>query len=236
MPQGRFACSWCRGPARLRREGGRLLRLWRDEGGGALIEFALIAPMFFALILAILNISLIFLTQAGLETAAEQAARLLMTGQIQTWGYAPSGSSYTSYNGGSGMTAANFKAAICGQLGASSLPSGADPNNTPTYAASMMLPYMNCNNLYIDLETVSSFSAATNLSTITTNSDGTVNSSALKYSLGSQGSIEVLRLIYVWPTSPGPLGVNFASSSGSSNRLILATSILTTEGYTEPTT
>lgn len=58
-----------------------------DRKGATIIEFALVAAPFFALLIAILETALVFLAQQGLETAGEAASRLVMTGQAQlgTW-------------------------------------------------------------------------------------------------------------------------------------------------------
>jgi len=50
--------------------------IWKDDEAGAAMEFALLAPAFIALLLAITNTLLIYLAQAALETWAESAARL----------------------------------------------------------------------------------------------------------------------------------------------------------------
>jgi len=60
-----------------------LVRLRLDVAGSMVVEFAMLAPVLFTLIIAVIQISLVFLTQQGLETAAENASRLVMTGQAQ---------------------------------------------------------------------------------------------------------------------------------------------------------
>jgi Flp pilus assembly protein TadG len=72
-----------------RRIGRRLLprfvrRLAGDCEGVALIEFAIIGPIFLALLVAILQTGVVFLFQQTLQTATTQTARLIMTGQAQT--------------------------------------------------------------------------------------------------------------------------------------------------------
>ena len=62
----------------------RAAALWRDPEGAALVEFALLAPAFIALTLVTLHMMLIYLAQQMLETAAETAGRLLLTGTAQT--------------------------------------------------------------------------------------------------------------------------------------------------------
>lgn len=72
----------------------------RDTRGSPVIEFAIIAPMFIALLLAIIQIALFFFAQQNLETVAENSVRKLMTGNAQQ----------------ANMTQAQFKAAVCADL------------------------------------------------------------------------------------------------------------------------
>ena len=53
------------------------------ERGGPALEFAFVAPMTIALIVAVIHTALIFLAGQGLQSAAEAAGRLVMTGQAQ---------------------------------------------------------------------------------------------------------------------------------------------------------
>jgi Flp pilus assembly protein TadG len=55
-----------------------------NSRGSAAVEFALIAPMFIALLFAILETSLMFFASQSLQTINENAARLIQTGQAQT--------------------------------------------------------------------------------------------------------------------------------------------------------
>ena len=59
-------------------------RLRADQRGAALLEFAFVAPMLLALLLAIVDTSLQFFAQQNLESVNEKAARLLLTGQAKT--------------------------------------------------------------------------------------------------------------------------------------------------------
>lgn len=63
------------------RRGGRLAR---NEDGAVLVEFALLAVPFFALVFAILETSLAFFAQQVLESALQDATRGIRTGQSQT--------------------------------------------------------------------------------------------------------------------------------------------------------
>ncbi|MDE1917036.1 MAG: pilus assembly protein [Sphingomonadales bacterium] len=167
-------------------------RIIRDRHGVAAMEFALIAPLLLALILGILNTSLIFLAQSGLETSAEAAARIIMTGQAQN----------------AGMTQGQFQTAACATLP----------------------PFLQCNRLYVDVTNVSSFSSASlGAPTFTYDKNGNVTNS-FSFSPGTRGSIAVVRLMYLWPTTNGPFGLQLSNTSGN-NRLLQATSVLKTEYY-----
>lgn len=56
----------------------------RNRRGSAVVEFALIAPIFIALLFAIIETSLMFLASESLETINDNAARLIRTGQAQS--------------------------------------------------------------------------------------------------------------------------------------------------------
>jgi Flp pilus assembly protein TadG len=171
---------------------GALKRLLRDDSGAPAIEFAIIAPALLAVIIAVLQIAIVFLAQGGLETGAEGASRLLMTGQAQQ----------------SGMTQAQFKTAAC--------------NSLP--------PYLKCANLMVDVTTASSYSgAATSAPTLTYDKDGNITNN-FSFSPGTQGAIVVVRLMYLWPVAPAPLGFNL-SNQPNNKRLLIATSVLKSEYY-----
>ena len=77
-----------------------LHRIAADQTGTSVIEFAIIGPAFIAVLVATVQTALVFLAQQGLETVAEDAARVLMTGQAQQ----------------TSMTAAQFKTKACTSL------------------------------------------------------------------------------------------------------------------------
>jgi Flp pilus assembly protein TadG len=66
------------------------------EGGATAVEFALVAAPFIALILAVLQIGLIYFAQEALETAVEQTSRLVLTGQAPSAGGAQSASQFAA--------------------------------------------------------------------------------------------------------------------------------------------
>jgi Flp pilus assembly protein TadG len=61
-------------------------RFFRSERGTSIIEFALLAPIFFALIGATLETSVVFLTSQIMESAVQDAGRAVRTGQAQRRG------------------------------------------------------------------------------------------------------------------------------------------------------
>ncbi len=61
-----------------------LRRFRRNRRGSAAVEFALVAPVFFALLFAIIETALMFFAGQVLETMTQNAARQVLTGQAQT--------------------------------------------------------------------------------------------------------------------------------------------------------
>jgi len=53
------------------------------RSGSAIVEFALIAPVFFLMIFALMEIGIIFFAQSTLQKATNDVARLVRTGQVQ---------------------------------------------------------------------------------------------------------------------------------------------------------
>jgi Flp pilus assembly protein TadG len=177
----------------------------RCRDGAALVEFAMVAPLFLALLFAIFQIAYVFIAQAMLETTAEAAARVILTGQVQTYSGTSGTTTYT------GMTQSDYASAVCTMLKARS-------------------PFMSCANLYIDVTTVDSYAdATTGLPTLTYDSSGAVSNS-WNYTIGTQGSIVVLRVMYVLPVVGTPLGFTLGNLS-TTKRLLLATSVFRVEGY-----
>lgn len=79
----RFRCRWC-----------------RNESGASALEFGLVAAPFFALLMALIEVSLVFFGSFTLENAVDQSARLIRTGQAQE----------------AGMSADGFKTEVCDRV------------------------------------------------------------------------------------------------------------------------
>jgi Flp pilus assembly protein TadG len=77
-----------------------LRRFRRNRTGSAAVEFALVAPVFFALLFAIIETGILFFASQVLETITQDSARMIMTGQAQTAAY----------------TQAQFQTYVCGQI------------------------------------------------------------------------------------------------------------------------
>jgi Flp pilus assembly protein TadG len=66
-----------------------LRRFRRHRCGSAAVEFALVAPVFFALLFAIIETGLVFFAGQVLETGVQDAGRQLYTHQLQDGGLTP---------------------------------------------------------------------------------------------------------------------------------------------------
>jgi Flp pilus assembly protein TadG len=76
-----MSCSIISAAARLAR------RFSRNRRGSAAVEFAIIAPIFFGLLFAIIETALMFFAGQVLETAMQDSARMILTGQAQSASY-----------------------------------------------------------------------------------------------------------------------------------------------------
>jgi Flp pilus assembly protein TadG len=153
----------------------------RRQDGGPALEFALVAPIFIVLLLATLQVAIIYLANAYLETAAEDAARLVLTNNAVTT---------TTANGQTTtmpMTAAQFQAAVCSEI----------------------TTLFTCGNIKVGLTTASSTTSISTAAPAF-NTNGTLQN-ALPFTMPSSGQIGVLQVIYQWPVIGLPLGWNFAN-------------------------
>lgn len=76
----------------------------RDKGGATAVEFAMIAPLFFGSLFAIMETGTLYLKTTALEAGVEEAKRVTMTGQVVG-------------AGDSTAQLAKFKTAFCDQAG-----------------------------------------------------------------------------------------------------------------------
>ena len=87
-------------PSHIRSFSDLMRRFRRNRGGSAVVEFALIAPMFIALLFAIIETALMFFASQVLETVTQDSARQIFTGQAQN----------------QALTAAQFKSLVCTKI------------------------------------------------------------------------------------------------------------------------
>lgn len=107
-----------------------------------------------------------------------------------------------------GMTQAQFKTLVCSKI--------------PTF--------MKCANVMVDVQQATAFSdITTGAPTLTYDSSGNV-SNTWKYAPGTQGAINVVKVMYVWDVQKGPLGFDLSTMS-SGKRLLIVTSVFKTEPY-----
>src|SRR3984885_2395772 len=71
-----------------------------NRRGSAAVEFAPVAPVFFALLFAIIETAMMFFASQVLETITQDSARMILTGQAQTAAY----------------TQAQFQTFVCSQI------------------------------------------------------------------------------------------------------------------------
>ncbi len=178
-----------------------LRRFRGNRRGSAAVEFALVAPVFFALLFAIIETAIMFFASQVLETITQNSARVVLTGQAQ------SGSVGSCAVGGvaTACTQATFKTYVCTQIPA----------------------LFDCNSLYVDVASYSSFSSVTLASHIDAAGNFDTN---MGYSPGNAGDIVVVRLFYQWPLFVTGLGYNISNLAGN-KRLLVATAAFKNEPY-----
>lgn len=82
---------------RARKTIGIFRRFRGNRNGSAAVEFAIVAPLFFTLLFAILETALVFFAGQALETGVHDAARLILTGEAKL----------------SNMTQSQFRQKVC---------------------------------------------------------------------------------------------------------------------------
>lgn len=178
-----------------------LRRFGSNRRGSAAVEFALVAPIFFALLFAIIETALMFFASQVLETITQNSARVVLTGQAQSGSVTSCAVNSVS----TPCTQATFKTYVCSQIPA----------------------LFDCNSLVVDVQSYSSFSAISLANFNACN----FNVTNLGYNPGTSGQVVVVRLYYKWPLFVTGLGYNLACSSSNSTRLLVATAAFQNEPY-----
>jgi len=189
----------------------RLLRRFRRNTDGAtVVEFAIVAPTFIALLFAILETALIFFASQVLETVTQDSARMIKTGRAQTDQLDPSQvqalqTCNVPSDGSSALNQAQFKCLVCA--------------NIPGL--------FDCNNLSVDVQSYPTFSSINLNSQIDAQGHFIDN---MQYNTGGPGSIVVVRVFYPWQMVVTGLGYNI-SNMADYKRLLVATAAFQTEPY-----
>ena len=191
------------------------LRLFRRHTrASAAIEFAFIAPVFFTLLLGIMETGIVYYAQNTLEYATQVAGRQIRTGSAQGTTFS-SASKCTGGSGGSGTAGAYassqewFKDQIC--CGISSLMTDCSSS------------------LHINVQNYSSgFGTG-----FTNSTDGSGNLLPVtdSYSPGTACDVVLLRATYSWPVVTPVLSA-FLVNMASSKHLLSATTAFRNEPYT----
>ena len=175
--------------------------LKRDEGATA-VEFGFVGIPFFYLLCVIFETGLILFTEYTLENGTAQTARLIRTGQAQ----------------GDGMSAAQFKAAICEKI-----------------------VFLDCTSkLYVDVRKYADFESVSTPSSVTTDGGGNKEissdiSTSAQFNMGGPEEVVVVRAYYDWKLFvPGIPGMSGMATLQNSRRLLSASFAFRNEPYTTP--
>ncbi len=200
--------SWVRrllSPA-IRRGNGMV----RDEKGAVAIEFALLAPIFFAIVFAIIETSMTFFAQQVLESALQDTTRQIRTGQSQV---------------GTAWTAAQFRRELCGR-------------SFGFFACSAT--EATTDRLWIKVTPISTFSAAPAQIVNPVNEDCRGPSAnpdtdcnwaiAEAYNGGIGNSVIIAQAFYKWPTLVNLPWFSLADQAGN-NRLLSAVRVFKNEPF-----
>jgi Flp pilus assembly protein TadG len=185
--------------------GNVLRRFCRNHNASTAVEFALIAPVFFGLLFAIIETAIMFFASQVLETVTQDSARVLMTGQAQT-GQVPTTCKSPTSGAPAPCNQSTFKAYVCSQIPA----------------------LFDCNGIYVDVENYPAGFAGITINSQIDASGNFIDN--MQYSPGSACSTVVVRLFYQWPLFVTGLGYNIANLTGS-KRLLSATAAFRNEPY-----
>jgi Flp pilus assembly protein TadG len=195
-----------------RRSSGRLRAFVRSRDGTAAIEFALLAIPYFLIIFAILETFVAFVGEQVVSNAVDTLSREIRTGQI-------------TYNLGrtTDMTKTQFRQAFCNEIAVIIACSAAEIN-TPA-------------NLYLDVESYSSFSLMPTTVPRTSSAPGAdLDATGFNFAPGGAKSLNMLRAYYRWHIitdllRPYLSTVRPADGSMPSVYLIVATGAFQNENY-----
>jgi len=187
-------------------------RLRRDANkGSAAIEFAMVAPVFFLLVMGTIEVGIMFFAQSSLQNALNDTARLVRTGQTACF-------SRDAGNNCVAMTEAQFRGKICGEAGALLQNCAVDPGgNTDLQFDVTAYPAG-----FTGVTNSSPLDAAKNLPNLTT------------FNVGNACDVVLVRAFYKWPVFTPGLALLMANMSGG-NHLLASAAAFRNEPYTTTT-
>jgi hypothetical protein len=185
--------------------------------GSAAIEFAFIAPVFFALLLGIIETGIMYFSQFALQNATLQAARTIRTGNAQAVSYAGA-ARCAGGSGGSGAGGAYasslewFKDQIC--CGISTV--------------------MSCANLHVKVQNYAGGFGGAGFAN-TTDANGNYLPVADGYSPGNACDVVLVRATYSWTVVTPGLSWFLVNMAGNAH-MLSSTFTFRNEPYTSGTT
>ena len=162
--------------------------------GSAAVEFAMIAPVFFILLMGTMEAGIIFFAQSALQNALNDTARLVRTGQTAC---------FTKDGGGNcvAMTAAQFQAQLCGEV-------------------SILLQGCTTGSLQFDVNAYpGGFSGASNSSPLDANNN---LPPLTTFNVGNPCDVVLVRGFYKWPVFTPGLDYFLANMAGNYHLLATA--------------
>jgi Flp pilus assembly protein TadG len=189
-----------------------LARLRRDQDKGHVaLQFAMIAPAFFMLLMGTIEAGLIFFAQSALQNAVNDVARLIRTGQTACY-------SLDSDNNCATMTAAQFRTYVCNEVSILLQSCSSDSSGGTK--------------LQFDVRAYSAgFTGVTNSSPLDAQKDLPTLTS---FDTGSPCDVVLVRAFYQWPVFT-PLLNFFLSNMNGSNHLLSTAAAFRNEPYTTTT-
>jgi Flp pilus assembly protein TadG len=190
--------SWCK---RL----GQRLRA-ESTKGSAIVEFAMVAPVFFLLLMGTVEAGIIFFAQSSLQNAVNDVARMVRTGQTNCFSTDAGGNCVA-------ITPLQFRTQICSEVG-------------------VLLQDCNGPSLQFDVNAYSAgFSAAANSSPLDVSNNLPV---LTNFNLGNACEVVLVRAFYQWPVFTPMLNFFLANMSGN-NHLLSTAAAFRNEPYSNST-
>jgi Flp pilus assembly protein TadG len=188
-----------------------MFRRFRTDKGSAGLEFAMIAPAYFLLLMGTIEAGVIFFAQCSLQNAVNDTARLIRTGQSACYSLNSGGTCQT-------MTADQFRAKVCSEVSGLLLNCSTDANGN----TDLQFDVTDYPAGFTGVTNSSPLNAQKNLPILTT------------FNTGNPCDVVLVRAFYRWPVSTPMLNFFLANMSGSYHLLATAAAFRN-EPYTTTT-